>query len=147
MTTQPKGSLKLQVKTTKDLELLSVYLQDALVSVGALLHSPDSKGFSLFVNRFKWEEEPLMTPEGSFHARTHAGVHFSNVRHVQHKNIDHAQPDHFLNVLSCHGDVSGEIHLVFSQNKEICLHVDDVSCHLMDMDEPWYTPHKPLHVA
>lgn len=145
MTTQPNGSLRLQVNQPKDLELLSVYLQDALVSVGAFLHSPNSKSFSLFVNRFKWEEDPLVTPEGVFHGRTHAGVHFSNVHHVQHKNIDHAKPDHFLNILSCHGDVPGEIHLVFSQNKEICLHVDDVSCHLMDMDEPWLTPHKPQH--
>ncbi|MCA0371113.1 MAG: DUF2948 family protein [Proteobacteria bacterium] len=141
----PSSSLKLKVQTTDDVKLLSAYLQDALVSTQAMRHDADEHGFSLFVNRFQWEVPPLEHEGGVVHGRTHTGVHFSHVSRVRHRHLPQGKEGHFLNLLTCHADAPGEIHLVFSGGCEICLHVDHILCHLMDMGEPWYTPHAPRH--
>ena len=140
----PISALKLKAQTPDDIKLLSAYLQDALVSTQAMRHDKDTRGFSLFVNRFQWEVPPLEHDEGVVHVRTHTGVHFSNVSRVRHLHLP-KEEGHYLNLLMCHADAPGEIHLVFSGGCEVCLHVETILCHLMDMGDPWYTGHAPHH--
>jgi hypothetical protein len=100
-------------------------------------------------NRFCWEKPSQPNEDGvHMHQRVHAGVYFSHVKRVRTNGIHHPKNhSHVLSLLAVHGDIEGEIHLLFSGGKAICLHVEKVLCHLKDLHEPWWTHQKPYHSA
>lgn len=138
--------LKLQANDQHDLKILSALLQDSLIHVGGMHYNPDAHLFTLLANRFCWEGEPEMTNSTKLHKRTHSGVHFSHVTQVRQAGINQAHTHKMHNLLTVHGDKQGEIHLVFSDNVQICLHVDQILCHLNDLHEAWWTHQQPSHI-
>lgn len=137
--------LKLRAQDREDLKLLAPYLQDAIVSVRGVIHTPHDASFALWINRFQWEKDPVTHESGVMYPRVHAGLHFSHVNQVHHQNFDHTDHAKFLSLLTCESDEEGEVLLTFSGGVTIRLHVDKIWCHMMDMSEPWYTDQKPAH--
>jgi hypothetical protein len=137
--------LRLRAEDSHDLKIMSCCLQDAFLPATAIHYSSEDKIFALLVNRFMWEQEPEIHDGHLLYKRVHSGLYFSHVSHVRHWNIDQQNATDLLNLLAIHGDKDGEIHLLFSGEKQICLHVEKLLCHLKDLHEPWYTPQKPAH--
>jgi hypothetical protein len=137
--------LRLKAEDPKDLKVISALLQDAIIHTGGMQYSPDAHLFTVLANRFVWEAEPEEVEGEKLHKRTHSGVHFSNVTRVRHSGIDRSQPDQLHNLLAVHGDKDGEIHLIFSDGEQVCLHVDQILAHLTDLHENWWTHQKPEH--
>jgi hypothetical protein len=139
--------LKIKALDYKDLRVISSLLQDAILYPSMMHYHRAEKVFVVVANRFCWEKDPIEHEGKTLHHRVHSGVYFSNVGRVRlngihpvtNKNDPHA-------LLTVHGDVEGEIHILFSGGKAICLHIDTLECHLKDLHEPWWTHQKPEHV-
>ena len=129
--------LRLKAEDPHDLKVISALLQDALIHSGGMHFSPDAHLFTVLANRFCWEAEPEEVEGEKLHKRTHSGVHFSHVTKVRHTGIDRSKSHQLHNLLAVHGDKDGEIHLIFSNGEQICLHVDQIMAHLTDMHEHW----------
>ena len=137
--------LRLKAQDPHDIKILSALLQDALIHTGGMHYSPDAHLFTLLANRFCWEAEPEEVEDEKMHKRTHSGVHFSHVTRVRQSGIDHTHTHKHHNLLAVHADKENEIHLIFSDGEQICLHVDQILAHLTDLHEHWWTPQKPEH--
>ncbi len=138
--------LKLRAEDHTDLKIFSAHLQDAILYPTTMHYHKDPKVFVLLANRFRWEHPGEEHEDVKLHQRIHSGIYFSHVHKIRangiHPKKDRHQP---LCLLAVHGDIDGEVHLLFSGGKAICLHVEKILCHLKDLDEPWWTHQKPEH--
>lgn len=132
-TTKP---LKLKANDAKDIDIISTFLQDAIVPVQGLRFHKEGAQFLMFANRFRWE----LTTETKHHQeRTHTGISFSHITNAIYKGFD-LQTHHndAMNLLTIRLQKSGKkIQLIFSDNGEIILTAKKVAIHLQDMSEPW----------
>lgn len=142
---QQHTPLKLRAEDHQDLTVMAAYLQDSLIPTTGFYYNKEGKYFSILANRFCWEVNPHVNDETPLYSRVHSGIHFAHVHHVRHKGIDLKDPTQTLNLLTLHGDQEGEIHLLFSDGCEICLHVEKIMCHFHDLHEAWWTHQKPKH--
>lgn len=128
-----------------DLQIISACLQDALVPLSAIAYDKESGNFHLVVNRFCWECDAEIIDGNPYYARVSAGLAFHHVKEVQKKDLDLQKRDELVNLLTIHEKEDGFIHFIFSGGPEIKLKVDKLYCHLKDVDEPYSTPHIPIH--
>ncbi len=145
MTKAQSSLVKLRAETPQALKIISACLQDSLFPATAMTYDSDHKVFTVLANRFMWEKDAILHEGKPIYQRVHSGVYFGNVKQIKHWNIDRNDATNFLNLMAVYGDKQGEIHLVFSDNKQICLQIDDISCHLKDLHKPWHTHQKPEH--
>lgn len=138
--------LKLQANSHDDLTFISTCLQDAIMPSTAMGYYPDEHMFAVMMNRFMWEQSPEKHEEKIMHKRVHSGLYFCNIHHVEHQNINTKDDQEFLSLLSIQPNQEGNIHLIFSGNKQVCLHTNDLQCYLKDLHDPWHTEHKPGHI-
>lgn len=138
--------LKLKALNYKDLRVIASCLQDAILFPSLMHYHVNENVFVVLANRFCWEKDPVVHEGQKLHHRVHSGVYFSHVKRVRMNGIHPVNNQHDPHaLLTVHGDVDGEIHLLFSGGKAICLHVEKVTCHLKDLHEPWWTHQKPEH--
>jgi hypothetical protein len=148
MTSNNNSSLlKLRAEDQQDLKVISACLQDAILPASAMSYHPDEKMFAILANRFMWEQDAEQHEGQEMFKRVHTGVYFSQVKEVKYLNIDQTNTIDFMNLLAISGDKEGEIDLIFSNERQICLYVDKIMCYLKDLHEPWHTPQKPSHAA
>lgn len=133
--------LRLRAEDLADLTVVAAALQDALVPVGDIAWLRDEGSFVMAVNRFRWEAP---NAEGEPHERVHAGLRFDKVKQVQFRNIDHGDRGAFLELLTIACD-EGRVVIHFAGGAAIRLEVEDLSCALADLGEPWPTAWKPGH--
>lgn len=137
--------LKLRAEDAHDLHVMSACLQDSLMPATAMSYDEEKKEFTLLANRFCWEVDPHLHEGIPLYARVHAGLHFSNVHTVRRRNLKRHTSPHILSLMCLYAGIEKEIHLIFSEGEQICLHVDQISCHLMDLHDSWVTHQKPDH--
>lgn len=137
--------LKVLVEDAEDLQVIAACLQDALIPLSGIKYDPALKQFYLVANRFCWECEPETVGGNTYHARVAAGLAFHHVKNVQKKGLNLDQHHELVNLLTIHNSEKGCIHLIFSGGSEIKLEVDNLCCHLKDMDEPYPTSNQPKH--
>jgi len=137
--------LKLRAEHPTDIKIISACLQDSILPASQMHFDRDQNIFHMIANRFCWEHEPADIEGDPLYKRIHAGLHFGHVDHVKHQGMDPDNPNKVHNFLAMHGDKEGEIHMIFSNDCRICMHVQKVYCVLHDIHEPWWTHQKPLH--
>ncbi len=135
-------AIKLHATHHDHIDVISAHLQDTLVKADSLLHSEKQKTFKLLGNRFCWEH--FLNPEDPIKLRVHAGVHFNHVTKVQKKNIHLHHPDKLYNLMTIRSQPN-EVTLKFSEHAEIKLTVDQISCKLADLHDPYPTQFLPNH--
>jgi hypothetical protein len=139
--------LRLLAKDLEDLQILVAHLQDALMPLTTMVYDRSSKTFTLLANRHCWEHPPQVHEGQDLHHRVHSGVCFREVQGVHHKGFHHHGPVRQLNFLTAlHKAQENYLHLVFSAGHEIRLAIDKIHCHLGDIDYPWPTRNKPMHI-
>lgn len=129
-------ALNLKALDLQDLDVISTFLQDALIPGQALLYDPEKKTLVLLANRFRWENDHK-------HERVHTGVVFSEVTDVQHINFD---PKQVMNLLAIRFE-SPYIRLIFSGSTEVRLKTDKIHVLMRDISEPWPAVGKPSHTV
>lgn len=138
--------LKLRATDKDDLEILSACLQDSVIAIKEMTFLPGEKRFVFVANRFRWEESDRTTlAEGAaIYERIHCGICFDKVSAVRQQGLVQQRKGQIVSLLAIETD-DGTIDLVFSAGIVIRLEVDEILCHLQDLDEPWPTQWRPSH--
>jgi len=148
--TEPNfAPLRLLAKDKEEVDILSAQLQDSLLPLTSVHFDKDAKTFTCLVNRFCWEHLDAH-PEEERYYRVHSGFSVSNVLCVHKRNFHQSHPERVLNLLIITVDEPQKgqfnIHLLFSGDKEIRLEVESIHCQLGDVDHPWHTSKRPMHL-
>lgn len=145
MAEEDYAPLKLRAADLRDLTVISAMVQDALAPIGDMAWLPEEGRFVMALSRFRWEAErgEAENPPRP-HQRVHSGLRFDKVRKVQYRAIDPRDRARYLEVLAIACD-EGKVVIHFSGGAAIRLEVDELSCALADLDEPWPTVWRPAH--
>jgi hypothetical protein len=141
-----KSPLKLRAADAEDLAILSAVLQDAVIAIREAKFLPAENRFAFVANRFRWEEsDRTNAAEGAaIYERVHCGVCFENVTAVRQRGLVQERRGQIVSLLSIEPG-EGYVDLHFSAGIVIRLEVENVLCHLQDLDEPWPTQWRPTH--
>jgi hypothetical protein len=138
--------LKLIARDEEDLEVLSAFLQDAVLRVRDIAYMPKARRFALMLNRYCWEDEE--NAERSC-LRTRAGLHFESVLRVRALGIRQDEPDAVLELLAMRfsgaADGAGAIDLILAGGGRIRLDVECIDATLADLSGPWPAKGRPVH--
>ncbi len=135
-------ALRLLARDEEDLEILSMVLQDALISVSEMAFLPEEQRFVLIANRFRWEP-PMDGPRKNFERR-HTGLNIGGIAAVRRRGFSLAEPDRILVLLAIQ-PVPGGLQLDFAGGASIRLETAEILCHLDDLSESWPTKWQPRH--
>lgn len=138
--------LKLRAADAEDLAVLSACLQDAVIAIRETTFLPGERRFVFVANRFRWEDADRERPvEGAaIYERVHCGVCFESVTAVRQRGLVQQRKGQIVSLLAIEPG-EGTIDLVFSAGIVIRLEVEQILCHLQDLDEPWPTQWRPTH--
>ena len=138
--------LKLRAADAEDLAVLSACLQDAVIAIRETTFLPGERRFVFVANRFRWEDADRERPvEGAaIYERIHCGVCFDAVTAVRQQGLVQQRKGQIVSLLAIEQG-EGTIDLVFSAGIVIRLEVEQILCHVQDLDEPWPTQWRPSH--
>ena len=138
--------LKLRAADAEDLAVLSACLQDAVIAIREAIFLPGERRFVFVANRFRWEDADRERPvEGAaIYERIHCGVCFDAVTAVRQQGLVQQRKGQIVSLLAIEQG-EGTIDLVFSAGIVIRLEVEQILCHVQDLDEPWPTQWRPSH--
>lgn len=148
MNDQTPPMLKLVALDDDGLNILSAYLQDAVMRVSDLRFMPAESRFAIALNRFVWiNGEPGKGQVVNERRRT--AIHFDRVQKVQRQNIRQDAPDTVLSLLAIQylptDAPAGTIDLIFSGGGMIRLHIECVEAQLSDLGGAWEASSRPAH--
>lgn len=139
--------LRLMAADSKDLEVISACLQDAVAKLGDFSYQPEHRRFAFVTNRFLWEcygKSKL----GPF-ARVRAGIHFEDVISAQFSRLRTDAKDAVVELLAIRfeekEDGTGTVNFDFSGGGALRLEVESINCFMSDISDPWRTRAKPTH--
>ncbi len=142
---QEPQRLNLLAEDEEDLEIVSAYLQDAIVRVGDVAYLPKSRRFALLANRYCWECDDA----GKAGSRKLAGVHFDGVTSAKSTQIKQNNPDAVLQLLAVQyrpaSEEGGFVDLCFAAGGRIRLEVEIIDASLRDLAGPWQAQGRPAH--
>lgn len=141
--------LKLLAKDEEELQILSACLQDGLMPLTSFHFDKEKKTFTALVNRFCWEHLDDYEQHKTFY-RVHTGLVFFNVECIHQRGFTQKHPQRVFSLLSM--SINKEennnltIHLLFSGDHEIRLEITSLNCRVADVDHPWSTTKRPMHL-
>ena len=157
------AGLELIALDAEDLAVLSVHLQDAILSVGDMTFLPKERRFALVANRFDWEKaiqaEAMADADAPAGAgamvtagpclRRRAGLRFERVLAARVRGIDLKKKHGTLNLLALkfeeHDAPSGTVTFLFSGGGEVQLDVECMEAGLQDLGPAWDAKGTPCH--
>ena len=144
---KPRQGLKLRAIDEEDFDVVSSFLQDAVISVKEMAFLQKEDCFVFVANRFCWENltNTQKVKEGDHFGRVHCGVCFENVTKIMQKGLNLRKKTQILSLLSINVQ-ENLIELLFSAGVVIRIEVKRLLCHLQDLDEPWPTLWRPKHL-
>lgn len=156
--------LKLIALDGEDLAVISMHLQDAVLSVGDMAFQPSEHRFVMLANRFDWESAVQAEVEaemaGSAPAakpapfsqncvRRRAGIRFEHVMGARVRGIDLKRKRDVLNLLLITFEEttapSGIITFLFSGGGQLQLTVDCLEMGIEDLGPAWDAKGTPCH--
>lgn len=137
--------LRLLAQDSKDLEVLSAHLQDALLPLSAMVYEPKNETFTILANRFCWEHHPVNHENEPMYHRIHSGLHFKNVENVHYQGFHRQGETQMLNFLTLKAN-EDSIQLVCAEGNDIRIQTKNFHCQLGDVHQPWPTRKKPMHI-
>jgi hypothetical protein len=134
--------LKVMAHDKEDLEVLSVFMQDALIPLSGMDFDKKEGIFKMCASRYRWD----LKVQGSKDVeRIHAGVTFHDVESVAFRGFSRTEKqEHSLELLAIQYEAP-HIYLTFAANAEIRLTVKDIHIRLKDVDDAWPAMHQPIH--
>ncbi len=137
--------LKLLALDSEDLEVISTYVQDAVVRVEDMAFAKADKRFALMMNRFAWEQGV----DRSKGQRKRTALHFDYVEDSKVAGIDMNAREGVLELLSITftpGDMpNGEVVLSFAGGGTVKLNVECLEARMRDLGAAWAAKARPAH--
>ena len=141
------NNLKLIGKNQNDLEVISSYSQDSVVTVKDIVFLKKNKIFIMIINRFMWED----SEKGIFreNKRIRCAIKFEEVFNVKSKNINQKSKNKLLECLAIESRLitneNYEINIFFSGGGMVTLISETIEVIMYDLGEPWQVRHVPKH--
>lgn len=139
--------LKLIALDEEDLNVVSAHVQDAVMTLGALVFDKAARRFVAPMNRFAWEMQRGLFPGQP--ERRNSVLHFERVDRVRMSGLPSGKRDEVLSLLAIHFAAqtlpSGAIDLVFSGGGVIRLEVECIEASLSDLGGAWKASSRPRH--
>lgn len=136
------NTLKIIAHDREDLEVLSVFMQDALIPLSGMTFDKQAEIFKVCASRFRWD---LKLQGFKQCERIHSGLSFHGVESVVFKGFSRTEnQEHSLELLTIQYDMP-YLYLIFSANAQIRLTVKDINVRLKDADDAWPVMHQPAH--
>jgi len=139
--------LKLRAESQEDLEILSSFMQDAIVPVGAMQFDQTNDLFRMMTTRFCWECEPERRKGKTYFQRIKTSLCFKNVTAVKYRGFDRFDLGALFVILHIRVFDSQHISMTFAGGGEILLSVAAIKCFMQDIPEIFWTRAKPEHRA
>ena len=142
-----KNNLKLIGKNHDDLEVISAYLQDSIVTIRDIVFLKQNRSFIMIVNRFMWED----AEKGIFrqNKRIRCAVRFEEVLTAKSQNINQKRKNKPLECLAIESrfttDEIHEIKFVLAGDGIITINSEVIEVVMQDFDKPWNVKHIPKH--
>ena len=141
------NNLKLIGKNQNDLEVISSYSQDSVVTVKDIVFLKKNKIFIMIINRFMWED----FEKGIFreNKRIRCAIKFENVISVESKNINQKNKKKPLECLAIKSnlifDEKYKINIFFAGGGIIAIILEVIEVIMYDIGKPWIVKHVPKH--
>jgi hypothetical protein len=134
--------IKVHIESHHHTHEVSSHVQDSIIPISSLLHTPEDRSFRFLAQRFCWHHYHRTNEPH----RVHSGIHFHHVESVHKRNVPLHHPDKFLNLLTILAQKEGrEIRLIFSEHSEILLKLEKFSLKVKDIGDPFPTHTVPDH--
>ena len=134
--------LKILAHDREDLEVISVFMQDALVPLTGMDFDKKAGVFKLGASRYRWD---LQLKGDKSCERIHAGLSFHGVEGVSFKGFSRTENQgHSLELLALQYEAP-YIYLTFAADACVRLKVEDINVRLKDVDDAWPVMHQPEH--
>jgi len=142
-----KNNLQLIGKNQEDLQIISTYLQDSIVTVKDMVFLKKNRTFIIIVNRFMWED--LEKDVFKKNKRTRCAIRFEEVLGVKSKNINQKNNEKNLECLAIESHLVNEqgyeINIFFAGDSIITIIVEAIEVLMRDIGKPWIVKHAPMH--
>ncbi|WBU59335.1 DUF2948 family protein [Paracoccus albus] len=145
------GPLMLRAEGAEDLSVLSMLVQDAVLTGADLTFDRGRRQLALLINRFRWEDAEAAEREGRDFERVRALLVVSDITGLRSDGIKRDDPNEVLSLLAlgweAGEDGTGRLLLEFAGDGTIAADVECISIDLRDVSRPYVanSGHKPQH--
>ncbi len=146
-----EGPLRLLAQEAADVPVLSVLVQDAVLTAGDMVYDRRRRRFAALVNRFRWEDRDEAAREGRPFERVRSLLAVEDVLAAKVMGIDPGRKDEILSILSLTWepgeDGMGRLTLILAGDGAVALEVEALDARLEDVTRPYIAPshHVPDH--
>ena len=142
-----KKNLKLVCKNQEDLNVISAYLQDSIVTSKDIKFLKKNRTFIMILNRFMWED----VEKGIFREskRIRCAIKFEHILLVKSKRINQKNKNKPLGCLAIKSEKLSsnnyDIKILFSGDSVISLVSEVLEVYMQDLGKAWNVKRIPVH--
>lgn len=146
-----QGPLTLRAEGAEDISVLSMLVQDAVLTGTDLTFDRKRRQLALLINRFRWEDAEAAAREGRDFERVRAVLVISDITGLRSDGIKRDDPDEVLSLLALAWqpgeDGTGQLSLEFAGDGTIVADVECISIDMRDVTRPYVanSGHMPRH--
>lgn len=142
--------LRLRAEDSDDLQVISAFVQDAVLPASEMRWQARQRRFAMLLNRFRWEDKDRAARRNRPVERVQSVLAFDDVGTVQTAGVSR-DTDTVLSVLAVAfapgDDGAGRIEITLAGDGAIGLDVECINVTLQDVTRPYLAPsrHVPDH--
>ena len=140
--------LRLRACDRDDLNVVSMFVQDAVFTRGETSWNPARREFAALLSRFRWESQVEGTRPRQRPERVRSVLRISDILDFSTSDLlDPSAPDVFSCLelrFSPDADLAGKLTLILSGDREIVMEVECIEVSLTDVTSPYPAASKHL---
>lgn len=146
-----QGPLMLRAEAPEDVAVLSMLVQDAVLTGADVTFDSKRRQLAMLINRFRWEDVEDAQREGRPFERVRALLVVSDITGIRSDGIDRGDDDEVLSLLALQwlpgADGTGQLQLDFAGDGTIQVDAECITIDLRDVTQPYLAPsgHMPTH--
>ena len=146
-----QGPLMLRAEAPEDVAVLSMLVQDAVLTGADVTFDRTRRQLAMLINRFRWEDVEDAQREGRPFERVRALLVVSDITGIRSDGIDRGDSDEVLSLLAMiwqpGPDGTGRLQLDFAGDGTIQVDAECISVDLRDVTQPYLavSGHMPRH--
>ena len=146
-----QGPLMLRAEALEDVAVLSMLVQDAVLTGADVTFDRKRRQLAMLINRFRWEDVEDAQREGRPFERVRALLVVSDITGIRSDGIDRGDDDEVLSLLALQwlpgADGTGQLQLDFAGDGTIQVDAECITIDLRDVTQPYLAPsgHMPTH--
>ena len=135
------GPLSLRAEGSEDISVLSMLVQDAVLTGADITFDRKRRQLAMLINRFRWEDAEAAEREGRDFERVRALLVISDITGLSSDGIRRDDPEEVLSLLALAWqpgeDGTGRLLLEFAGDGTIAADVECITVDLRDVTRPY----------